>query len=444
MKKSFKIILFIAMMLVAGLVAASCKPVDPPIVDPPEQEDIDYASQLKLDMTSETVKQEVTVKNFVDGDTTHFYCPKTISEDGVLKARYLAIDTPESTGNIEPWGKKAANFTKSKLEKAVSIIVESNDSKWNIDGTSTRLLVWVWYKEDSSSEYRNLNLEILQNGLAFASGTGSTRYGEVCLQALSQARTQKLNMYSDGKDPDFYYGEAKEITLKELRCNIEEYNGVKVAFEAVVIRNYSNSAYVESYDPETGLYYGISVYYGFNLNGDGIKILSVGNLVRIVGKVSYYETGGTYQISDVKYLPFTPNPEENLKLIEEGHNPNYTEIDPEKFTSGKVSIEFDDQTKEFSYAELIMNTSVSLNNLVVKSIYTTTNDDSSSKGAMTITCEINGYTIQVRTVVLYDENNDLVTSEMFEGKTLDVKGVVDYFDGEYQIKVFSLKNITIH
>ena len=39
---------------------------------PSEKEVIDYAGQLKLDMTSETKKQEVTVKLFVDGDTTHF------------------------------------------------------------------------------------------------------------------------------------------------------------------------------------------------------------------------------------------------------------------------------------------------------------------------------------------------------------------------------------
>ena len=37
-------------------------------------------------------------------------------ENGVLKARYIAINTPESTGSIEPWGKKAANFTKTKLQ----------------------------------------------------------------------------------------------------------------------------------------------------------------------------------------------------------------------------------------------------------------------------------------------------------------------------------------
>ena len=49
----------------------------------------------------------------------------------------------------------------------------------------------------------------------------------------------------------------------------------------------------------------------------------------------------------------------------------------------------------------------------------------------------------VRTVVLTDANGNLVTADAFEGKTIDVRGIVDFFDGQYQIKVFSVKDITI-
>ena len=74
---------------------------------------IDYAAQVTLNLESdETIKQEVTVKNYIDGDTTHFNVPKSIEPSGVLKARYIACNTPESTGKIEEWGKKASNFTK--------------------------------------------------------------------------------------------------------------------------------------------------------------------------------------------------------------------------------------------------------------------------------------------------------------------------------------------
>ena len=82
---------------------------------------IDYAAQLKLNMNTETLKQQVTVKTYVDGDTAHFYVPETVCESGVLKGRFLAINTPESTGKIEEWGKRAAAFTREKLSAATSI-----------------------------------------------------------------------------------------------------------------------------------------------------------------------------------------------------------------------------------------------------------------------------------------------------------------------------------
>ena len=114
---------------------------------------IDYAAQLTLDMGSETAKEEVTIKLHVDGDTVHFN--SSVGEKGVLKARFLAINTPESTGKIEKWGKKASAFTKEKLKNAVSIIIESDDENWNLDSTGARHLVWVWYRRISQLKYRD-------------------------------------------------------------------------------------------------------------------------------------------------------------------------------------------------------------------------------------------------------------------------------------------------
>lgn len=404
----------------------------------------DFASELKLDMSSETLKQEVTVKNYIDGDTTHFNVPTSVNESGVLKARYLAINTPESTGKIEEWGKRASRFTKEKLQSAVSIIIESDDNKWNLDSTGARYLVWVWYKTSEDTDYRNLNVEILQNGLAIASNSSGNRYGKICVSAINQAKEQKLYVYSSEKDPDFYYGDAVEVTLKEIRTNIKEYENVKVAFEGVITKNYNNSIYIEEYDAETDLYYGITIYLGYNLSGDGLKIVDVGNRSRIVGTVQYYETGGTYQVSGLKYRVMKPDDPDNIQLISEGHSGAYCEINADDFKNKKVSIEGNDELKEFSYAELIMNTTVSMNNLVVKSIYTTKNEDSSSYGAMTLTCEANGVTIYIRTVVLSDDNGELITEDMYKGKTIDVKGIVDFYDDNYQIKVFDAKDILIH
>ena len=45
--------------------------------------------------------------------------------------------------------------------------------------------------------------------------------------------------------------------------------------------------------------------------------------------------------------------------------------------------------------------------------------------------------------LLFDENNARITQDAYLGKTIDVKGIVDYFDGTYQIKVFTAKDIII-
>lgn len=405
---------------------------------------IDYAASVVLNMGSSTAKEEVTVKTFVDGDTVHFYVPTDVISTGVLKARFLAVDTPESTGKIEEYGKKASAFTKEKLSAATSIIIESEDGTWNPDSTGSRYLAWIWYKTADMTEYRNLNIELLQNGLAIANKSSQNKYGSACISAINQAKAQKLNIYSGEPDPEFYYGDAVELTLKELRTNIEAYNGIKVAFNGVVTSNSGNQGvYVEDYAPETDMYYGMYIYYGFNISGTGLDILSVGNEVRIVGSLQYYETGGTWQVSDLTYRLMKPDDPGNIQKISDGNSAAYVTTSAEVFTSGKVTIDVNDAPVTFDYAELAMGSTIEMKGLKVVNISTTTKEDSASNGAMTLTCEVDGYTVHVRTAVLYDENGQLITEDAYAGKTIDVKGIIDYFSGTYQIKVFSPDNITI-
>lgn len=428
----------LALLLIAGMLTACGEDTDK---EPGNQngsqeiEIIDYAATVELNMSSNTAKTEATVKNFVDGDTVHFHVPTSVNEFGVLKARFIAVDTPESTGKIEEYGKAASRFTREKLENAVSIIIESDDANWNVDSTGSRNLVWIWYQPAEGEAYRNLNIELLQNGLAAGSSAANNRYGSVCSAALSQSMSAKLNIFSGKDDPDYFYGDAVELTLKELRTNIETYNGMKVAFDGVVTVNADNSVYVEAYDGDTDMYYGMTVYYGYNLNGAGMEILMVGNEVRIVGTVQYYETGGTWQVAGVSYRQMKPDDPDNLQLISQGKEGAFTLTDPATFANGTVEIIGEEETNSFPYAQLALSTTISMENLYVKDIYTTSAEDSSSKGAMTLTCEVNGVTIYVRTAVLYDDNGQLITQDAYLGKTISVRGIVDYYNGGYQIKV---------
>ena len=311
-------------------------------------EHIDYAGSIKLDMDSPSAKTEVlSIHMHVDGDTTHFKVEPGIVDnvENVLKARYIAINTPESTGKIEEWGNDAAAFTKGKLESADSIILESDtdDGKWNIDSTGERRIVWVWYRPAGASEYRNLNIEILQSGLAFASNTAKNRYGDIAMKAYQQARTEKLYIFSNDIDPDFPYGDPQPMLLRDIRIDIKDHYYMNVYFEGNVVWDEGGTIYVEEYDPETDMYYGITAYYGTSsLSGEGLEHIKVGNRVRIVGVITYFEGGGIWQVSDLYYDAFNPTDARCLELIEVGgHNAAYPLTDAATFLGNNASLIFD-------------------------------------------------------------------------------------------------------
>ena len=111
MKNISKLLVFLLIAVISLSAFVSCQN---PNEDDPEGEDlapwVDYVSTLKLDESTDTLKISATVKSYIDGDTTHFYVDNSVCSDGILKARYLAINTPESTGKIEEWGKAASKF----------------------------------------------------------------------------------------------------------------------------------------------------------------------------------------------------------------------------------------------------------------------------------------------------------------------------------------------
>ena len=441
MKKNF--LKIISLLLVLCLFTG-CTP-EAPVENPTEAQaqTVDYAASVKLNPDNGCKQEEVTVKQYIDGDTVHFHSKEMPT--GVFKARFLAVNTPESTGKIEEFGKTAAAFTKEKLMSATSIIVESDTANWDADSTGGRYLVWIWYKPQGATEYRNLNIELLQNGLAIASSSFNNRYGTTCSAAIDQAKVQKLNVHSGKKDPNFFYGLATEMDLKELRTNVASYNGAKVAVTGVITMHYNNGFYLEAQDPETGLYYGMYAYYGFNFNG--MHLIKVGSEVRIAGNVS--EFSGSWQISGMTYSDFIPTADD-VKQLSTDNEPAFVLTDPQTFANGTVDVEkIDPETEEvttqtYKYAELVQGTSVEMKNLYVQSVYTTQSDNANSDGAMTLTCVADGVTISVRTIVLTDDNGDIITADAYRGKTIDVKGIVDCFNNEYQIKVMDNDYITVH
>ena len=83
-------------------------------------------------------KDEVHLERCVDGDTAWF------EVDGEsFKTRFLAIDAPEYTKKIEPWGKEASEMTCALLKEADKIELESDPNADRTDDYD-RKLVWVF------------------------------------------------------------------------------------------------------------------------------------------------------------------------------------------------------------------------------------------------------------------------------------------------------------
>ena len=443
----------------------SCGSIDP------DFEPIDYAAQVKFNPNSGKIWADVTVKSYIDGDTTHFHIDKIHGNDTLdesyVKARYLAVNTPESTGVMEPWGKKASNYTKNQLLKATSIIIESDTATWNLDSTGGRYLLWVWYKTAEDTDYRNLNIEILQQGLAYGSNVSSNTYGEYALAALNQAKALKYHVFSKDKDPEFYYGGAITLSLKELKSNTywdaeknryqNPYEGLLVKFEGVVAKQIGPTVYIEEYDAENDMYFGMQIFCGYNY--PKMDEFQIGNRVSIVGKLQYYENGKTFQVSSLKYKALDPNWEGGCRVLETGLSASFNEIDADTIMNGTIVLdvvterEGDDgemievtEKKTFDYGQLAHYSTATVKNLTVTRVYTTTNPDSNSVGALTITCvDANGVTIEVRTadkLIHNDGVNPVVASDFPAGTVISVKGIIDSYDGDYQIKVFDINDIT--
>ena len=102
---------------------------------------------------------EVTLDRCVDGDTAWF------NVDGEsTKVRFLYIDTPESTKEIEPYGKEASDYTKTQLTNAAKIELELN-----VDGDREGL-VEKFYDYGYDYTYKNEIIEAANSAKSMRKG----------------------------------------------------------------------------------------------------------------------------------------------------------------------------------------------------------------------------------------------------------------------------------
>ena len=265
----------------------------------------------------------------------------------------------------------------------------------NTMDTYERYLCWVWYKMDDNSEYRLLNLELVQEGYSRSKNADVINFREELIAAADQARKAGIRIWGE-TDPDYCYTEAKELTLKAIVEDINangtssQYYLQKVIFTAQVVRISQQSTYYLNYtDPETGEVYGIQAYHRDSQTG----YMQVGVTVRLSGTLTYYETGQVFQITDIVDRLLTSKVD-NIKVVEEYKEPVPTVITGE---------------------------------------------------------DANGKVVTIRTDVLIDKTGQFIVDKdykvlqsNFEGKYITVLGVIEMYEGAYQVKVVSPYDIAIN
>ncbi len=280
--------------------------------------------------------------NFVDGDTTHV---ETCHYEYTVKIRYLSIDTPESTSEIEEWGKSAALFNKSKLENAKHIILTSQgwatgaeDKHSETDGNQ-RDLAYVWYTDKETprmNDFRCLNLEMVYEGYSFGIGSpadGGEKLYRLFDKAQKSAEANKRHLFSTDVDPLYDYDGPTTLSLKEIyqhttqttdgsgivsvHCDYvdeETHRQDLYRVHGYVTRKLEGAFWIQdkpSYEGRTPEAYGMYVFTYAQTS------IMPGDEVDVIGALSVYS--GTLQINGISWHDIDPNPERDIVIKSSGN-----------------------------------------------------------------------------------------------------------------------------
>lgn len=168
--------------------------------------------ETKEENEVEVVNTEiVTLEACVDGDTAKF----RTKDDEVIKARFLAVDTPETvhpTKGEEPYGKQASNYTCESLTNAKEIKLEYDKNSDEEDNYG-RKLVWVFVDDILLQE------SLVSNGYAeVAYLYDDYKYADLLKDTQEVAKVSKVGIWSTNK-------EVKEDTstiLDEVKEKVEK------------------------------------------------------------------------------------------------------------------------------------------------------------------------------------------------------------------------------
>ena len=294
---------------------------------------VDYAATGDVKLSLDYVGRDFYVdgigqfslKTAIDGDTAHFTPKVDSTGTGTMKARFYGIDTPESTGKVQEWGKPASKYTKKMLEEADAngtIVVSSAQDSYGLpepDSTGSRYVSLVWInltkKDAPKEELQLLNLLIVQDGLSWVKNVQAMpQYSDTFYAAQRQAEEYKLNMHSGQPDPDFNYGDYKDASLLDIKYEIQAsldnpdhvnaFDGEKIRIQGTVAGFINHILYLQDfvyYDNDDlskgGEYCGINIFVG--MSDISSKYTKINTYIKVCGLAQYTENYG-FQVTDTQ------------------------------------------------------------------------------------------------------------------------------------------------
>ena len=189
--------------------------------------------------------EKVCLAQVFDGDTASF-----VLENGkIITCRFLAINAPECTKKVEPYGKEALAFVKERLEMAKIIVIEADGSTPELDATHNRYLAYVWYGDNYPLKL--LNLELVEVSLAkLLIMNNVTKYNEAFETAYRQIKSLGEGIH--GAIDEGFNSVFEETSIKELLDKKEYYDAKTVKVKGIVTRTLAKSFFI--CDEKAGIY----------------------------------------------------------------------------------------------------------------------------------------------------------------------------------------------
>lgn len=330
-------------------------------------------------------------------------------------------------------GKSASLFNKGKLTNAKHIIVQSagcartgKTAVADLDGYQ-RTLAYVWYTDvetPTQNDFRNLNLELVQEGYSIFSGSREDMvetktnddgtetvvdesFYNAFVAANDQAKALKKHLYSNEKDPHYWYDAPKALGLDELYntdyyTNTATYKNTSVkysmfcdeytkwTFEGVVTRKCGNSFYIQ--DTIDGTPYGLYVF-----TFRSYAPVQIGNRLRVSGVLSFYS--GIYELSGVSYSMLGEKQVGDIEYVKDSNGKNIVEeVKPIEATPAEI------KSGKYNNVLVEVKDTSSDNNLYFGTTWSVYNDEVTSYASGGEE-EVNGYNT---THPFYNTNNDMI------------------------------------